>query len=616
MSTRREHWQRGDEGAVALIVAALALVLVGISALAVDLGFAFVQKQAIQKKTDFAALAGSLGDDLPVTAAGVVCNYGRAGLASDQAIKDVAAYLSEQPGGTDIDPIDLVDCDLADGEAGYGTFVSGSCTGGYCLTANPNQLTVVSQPKRVNFGLARVLGFDNVDVRGEATVEIKSPLQKTLPFYAFQPCDYGQQIVVQPTNGHAADSINLANETPTNPAILTSLVTDPATAPAQVPLNVADPADSLVINSSSTAATIANVTDVGFFLSGGTVDGPAPEIIGSGQFTISGSTITIPDLPTAVTSVEAIWYVRVKIGADWSPVFTGSGSNLTLRALPLTVGVPSLTCGQGSSSGNFGTISVPPTPTPAGINGNTEPVAYNIIKGLTHGLAAYKPADITSDKKCQYNPPNTKMWAQDGTNCIDAQQGVERNAAEWGFLTGFDTYTPGLLGDTSPAKFCPNNYPSGTTHVASFRGVNINNDLLTCYFTDDTVTVSQVSSPTYSLSGPVIDQSIYESPRFVSVPVLGAQPSSGSCCKYQIIAFRPGFLTEQPANATRVNGVVLNTYSGNTGSFNGLGYDHGQFNYMSIIFLNQAALPDPPLDPDGNYIPYTGTGVKQPMLVN
>ncbi len=95
---------RGEDGAVALIVAMLALVLVAISALAVDLGYAFAQKQAIQKRADFAALAGSFGDDLPMTAAGVVCNYGRAGRATDQAIIDVAAYLSEQPGGSDIVP--------------------------------------------------------------------------------------------------------------------------------------------------------------------------------------------------------------------------------------------------------------------------------------------------------------------------------------------------------------------------------------------------------------------------------------------------------------------------------------------------------------------------------
>ena len=99
MTSRRGGPSKGEEGAVALLVAMLALVLVAISALAVDLGYAYAQKQAIQKRAEFAALAGSFGDDLPMTAAGAFCNYGRAGLAADQAIKDVAAYLSEQPGG-------------------------------------------------------------------------------------------------------------------------------------------------------------------------------------------------------------------------------------------------------------------------------------------------------------------------------------------------------------------------------------------------------------------------------------------------------------------------------------------------------------------------------------
>jgi hypothetical protein len=35
-----------------------------------------------------------------------------------------------------------------------------------------------------------------------------------------------------------------------------------------------------------------------------------------------------------------------------------------------------------------------------------------------------------------------------------------------------------------------------------------------------------------------------------------------------------------------------------------------------VVFINQNALPDPPLDPAGKYIPYTGTGPKVPLLVN
>ena len=48
-------------------------------------------------------------------------------------------------------------------------FDPGPCVGGVCLTANTNQLSVISQPENVKFGLAAVFGVTDIDVRGEAT---------------------------------------------------------------------------------------------------------------------------------------------------------------------------------------------------------------------------------------------------------------------------------------------------------------------------------------------------------------------------------------------------------------------------------------------------------------
>jgi hypothetical protein len=496
---------------------------------------------------------------------------------------------------------------------------------------------VVSQPRRVDFGFATIMGFDAVDVTGQATVEIKSPLVRTLPFYAKNDCSYGNQTVAQPTNGQSVNGILLAHGTDTNAARLTSLTTNPVTVPAaNVPLNVTAPNDSLVVNAES--GTLAGVTAVGFFLSGTVSAGPQPVVIdntpsspvdATGQPTTFaepvGGAITIPHLPVAVTSVEAVWYVRVMIDGDWSPLSTGNGNNTVLRALPLTVGVPTLTCGQGSNAGNFGTLSVPPGSPPAtNINGSnkTQEIAYNLIYGLTHALAPFRPDQYTADKTCTASTPGARLWPADGTNCVDTETGgVDRAAAEMGLLMGINaSYPDGLLADPDPEEFCPNDFPSGTTHTTTMRGVTINNDVLTCFFTDPTTTVSQVSSQSYS--GPaVIDQRIYDSPRFVQVPIVSF-PGQGGSNKYQILAFRPGFITDQPPDATRASGVPVATPScsltGNsaTGACNGIAYDHGQLNSVNVVFLNVNALPNPPLDPEGGYIPYVGTGAKVPLLVN
>ena len=58
--------RRPDRGAVALMTALLAVVLVSIAALGVDLGNAMNRKQLTQNNSDYAALAGANG--LPSTA--------------------------------------------------------------------------------------------------------------------------------------------------------------------------------------------------------------------------------------------------------------------------------------------------------------------------------------------------------------------------------------------------------------------------------------------------------------------------------------------------------------------------------------------------------------------
>lgn len=617
---------RDESGAIAVMVGVMALLLVSVAALAVDLGHAYVQKQAIQKRADFAALAGAVEDNLPMTAAGAMCEYGRAALAGDQAIIDTAAYLSETPGGTTVLAGDLVDCDLADGEAGYGTFRSDSaCVGGVCLAANQNQLSVISQPRTVEFGLARVMGFDNVDVRGQATVEIKTPLQKTLPLYAFTGCDYGSNTISQPTNGQSSTGVTLAAGSDKNTYISEDTL-------AVTPASTTSP-PTVQLNSTTTTITIAGnrldkVIEVGFFRSSATPPAPVrlakQSVAVPDGFTVAADAKSLTfTVPSSVTDVQDIWFIRLygpnggqaTAPNEWTPVEkTGNADKSSnLAALPVSVGNATLSCSQGSTSGNFGTLDLfnSSSGAPAGQDDN---IAYNIAYGLQYGLATYPKAYWTPLLyECVEGQDGVaKTWPQEGTNCVGTKPGLPSNAARQGLVTGIGSGNGALLKDPTSDELCPFDHPTGTTHVdVAPTGQTISDDVLTCYFLNDTVTVADVSSSLYS-GGVVIDQAIYQSARFVSVPVLGARPAQGSSTKYEIVEFRPGFITGQSPSATRANPFPVAPTTDNGLVWSG----SNQLMSVNVIFLNTKALANPPLDPDGGYIPYTGSGPKLPLLVN
>jgi hypothetical protein len=592
--------RRDDAGAVAIVVAIAAVLLMGMAALAVDIGQAYVVKREVQKRTDFAALAGGHGDNLPTPATTGTCPYGPRGAASDQAVKDVAAYYGTEASNSAVTASQLVDCTTANGEVLYGSFTYTNLNStGISVAYDKTKLTVISPNSNVDFAFAPAMDqdLDDVDVNAVATVQIGSRGLNTVPLYAFTGCDYGGQTLVQPNNGHAAADVLLANGADSNVARLSGLATNPSTVPAQVPLDVTAPDDSLIINGTS----FSGVTKVGFFESGTSGPGPAPVEIDNTQFSVNaGNTqIAVPHLPTGVTGTQSFWYVRVFIAGSvnkWSPVTTGSGSGLVLNALPLRVGEPTLTCGQGSSGGNFGRLLVEHSQGPNGQNDN---VAYNIAAGLEHGLTEFPNA--ASNWLCTASSPGAKMWPTEGTNCVDTRTGMALDSAQDGFIDGVDT-KPGLLTKVGAGTGCA---ADGVPATRVFGMKTINNDTLSCFFTNDTTQVGDINGASYS-GPPVLSAAIYDSPRFSLVPVLGVQPSNGGSNRYQIVGFRPSFITDQSNAATRTTPATAT---------NGITGPAGSLESLQVIFINEGALPPLP-DLGGPLIPYTGSGHKILRLMN
>ena len=346
------------------MVGLLSVLLLSMAALGTDLGQAWAQKRQIQGGSDMATLAGAgiSGNDLPAPSVGKVCSYGTGALATDPASIDVARYLASKSYSPTLAPAavpaatvsamatQLTDCNVQNGEVFYGQPSFNKATGTWSNVYNKNQLSLVSPPSRVDFGFARILGFNGVNVVGQSTVEIRSPKFSALPFYAFNGCDYGPQTLQQPNNGHSASAVMLYKPSDNAVATLTSI--SPVSYPVDTSGTVSEP---LVINGSG----FTNVTQVGFFESGNGVDGPPPVTISQPAFTItSNNKITIPDLPDqtrGVSGVQEFWYIRVMIGGKWSTYSVDSSGNV-VNAPMLTIGDPPLLCGQGSSSGNFGTL--------------------------------------------------------------------------------------------------------------------------------------------------------------------------------------------------------------------------------------------------------------------
>lgn len=595
--------RRDESGAVAIMFGLLAVMLMAIAALGVDIGNEVNRHTVTQTQADFAALAG--GDQMTdvgavgSTVPSAVVNAVVVALNNNQPQDDNPAVQSCVKTNSCVKASDLTDSDMTNGDVRF-------TAAGLQVTA-PNHL--------VSFGMARIMGFQGKNVTAQATVQVYSPGEHVLPYYAAQGCDFGTQTISQPTNGLDATTINLNNPgPPNNSALETQLVTTPASpagsagVPYPVPNNT-----PLEIDGSG----FGSVNMVGFFESGGSSVGPPPLTLPVNGSMISngGSKIVIPDISTANLSQDA-WYVRVSTdgGTTWSAVGVGSPKT-TLNALPLSVGSPNLVCATGSQTGNFGTLDLPYSSPPAP-SGTGDNVAYNIAAGLQHHIIPFKGA--TSPYTCDKNggTPGSFMWPSDTTNCIPTQTGsVSGDDAYSGLV---DPQWPGAAASTVKGllrNVTTGGCGGGAPATTLFNNKLVNNDTLSCFFTDDAAlagtTIGDVDNKNYTLSQPAFSSSIWLSPRFVWIPVITG-PSCGNCTDYEIISFRPAFITSQVNSATKTSPLPSCTNTDCNGLT--LGQNGHSVAPLRVVLLNIASIPAPPSG--GPVSPYNGIGPPIVRLIN
>lgn len=583
-----------ERGAVALIYALLAVVLLGVAALSVDLGNGIARRSDVQGQADFAALsaAPALGTRASGAVPDGVLDIVRTELNNNRVLNDNGSCRDEAPCvGSNAQ---LVDGNLANGEARFCSGLNAPASG--CRKAG---LQVIAPSARVNFGFAGIFGAEAMNVQGSATVALKSPMGP-IPLYAVAGCDYGRQTLTDPASGQVTPVVPpLAFPLDDNGAELTSL---------SVPQ----------VNSNATgvrltvdASRLDHITRVGFFRETSlltpnfeTVDvevdaqnSTVPVDTGNAAGTV---TVTIP---LAVTGVDDVWWVRLYSNdqaannrrEEWSPM---------LEALPLRVGAAILECTAGSTDGNFGSLSLERTD----VTSVNDQLAKNIIDlQLPTSLKANPAAIIAECFPGIESPPITGDVAvitdlpnpgqTPGTNCVSTDTGLPASAATAGFVTGVGG-TPGRLRNEPTRAGCS---PTGGNGNASLTlqstTYSINNDTLSCFFTNDTTRIMDITQAGYS-GGAVLDPAIFDSPRFFLVPVLAVAPLSGGSNRYWVVDFRPAFLTDEDGLAER------DTPTTGT-SENGLHVEQNQVKSIKVVFFNFEALPN---SSNGAVQDYIGVG--------
>ena len=564
----RRKTTKDETGAVAVMFALMATVILAMAALAIDVGQVYAKRASLQSAVDQAVLAAAA--ELDGTN---VCTPA----AIDAAKKYLVRNWIDQGG----DPKVVADIDLtANNVDAYGR-------GDGYMKCTKWTVELTSPTAAVNLGLAKAVipdaeeGNDKrgrIHVPAKAVAEVRSPRLAGIPFYATSACSNGRQVLSNDSHGHTTPPpVPLTPSSATlNGATITSI------SPTSTPTGTA--ISNLVINGTGFTST----TTVGFTTSSGD---HVEVAVGSGATLNSASKITIATVPAGVTNLQDLWYVRVLKGGNWS----ANDGNATSGVKILTVGDEKLYC-LNSTTGNFGSLAIGRTPSPT----PSDLIYYNVALGVDHELSTM-PGAPSAPNLCA-GETGAVTAPIDGQNCVETDTGLPANALEEGMITG--TSPPGRLRVPGTSPCTPSN--------VSYASYSLNDDVLTCFFTDSSVRVGDVSKADY-VGEPVISPSIFDSPRFVWVPIIESPPTGKKSVSIQ--GFKPGFITDQPDTATKSSpwtwagsGTIPNGFSFQTASGT-------KVREMRVVFIHPNALPSGS-SATGDEVAYRGTGAKVIVLVD
>lgn len=566
--------RRSEEGAVAVLVTVCVLVLLGFSAMAVDLGNAWAQKQQTQTQADLAATAASRslrasGDPLAdcASARAIALEYLRKNSTYSQDDGATAAWTATQ---------------LGDGNSANGEVT--------CPTRN--RVRVVSPPSLVQFALAGALGPESTNVAAAAAAEIRSP-GAVAPLWLPMDCTKGLQWADVPSGPSTPPAPTSSYTVPTPPG--TGTHTLRTLSPALIGQTTA--ATSLVVTTNNDWPA-ASTTGTVVFTNGSTevarVAGVAARAASGGR-----KSLTL-NVPLAVTNAPAQYEVWV--------IASSTGKYSARFGTKFVVQNPAVIPACGKDSGNFHKLDSP-RPTDGDSPNAHDLIMRNIALGLDHEITQFDPVSaIPSDGICASGSSgnNPVPYARvdrlplpaDPPNCILTETGGSGNGITEGFIQGGSrpagTFSGKLYtAPTSPA--CGSSRP-GLTYLGL---PNANNDALSCFIPSG-VSMAQIVSGT---SGPVLDDDIYKSPRFMWMPIVHDDDFTGT--KFEALSgFVPAFITDERQTA--------GSYA--TTATNGVYFKANKVDGVAVIAFSPNSLPAT-VPPGGTTSPYVGTGPQIVSLV-
>lgn len=587
-----------QSGAVAIMVALMAVVLMLVAAMSVDLGNAWARGRSVQKQADLAAIgAGSL---LPMSPT-----------STGHTPADIAARAADllntnaAQGQVATTATDLLDADVSNGSLAF--FDKDGST---CVDKCP-RMRLTPPASWVEFGLAGMVS-DGVSVVRSATVEVYSelpPMDKVVPLWLPYGCGYGpvdadtDQGGPTPTVTLSPDPASSDTTEPTTEAATpipitplgthTLTGTDPITVVAGGSVTISNYTIG-DLDSNTAKASIRMVSPDGTRY----IEYAASSSVPHGQLTVQTFTVS-----TEVTDTPGTWSVYAMAQASGSGKAAEYSSNslqLTVTGTPPTTAAPDPTDSPSASAsptsvpvgcvgqdrGNFGQMA-----SPRKDSVNQEALAMNMAVGLDHLVVPFDTQAHTPQKECaDKNGNNVIAGAQlddasvDGNNCIIADSGNDGPAFFQGLVTGINGH-PGRIAAVN-----------GTTRSTGcgqadtiVGGVTINNDVLSSYLKSG-YTLGDISGT--AASPEMLDQEILNSPRFVWLPMVLANDRAQQ--GYQpIIDYVAGFITDE------VNGCDETASNGVTTSGNSL-------KSIRLFAFNKNALNVSDRSPNHHYNPTIG----------
>lgn len=558
MISRWRTGSRNERGAIAIVVALVAVTLFGVAGLAVDLGNAWARKRAVQRQVDVSALGA--GWMLPMTATN------KASIAAE-----VAKYLDDADnhavGQTSVTGPQLINNDPADGEVYFqnddGTPCSDKCT----------QMRVLAPQAKVDFGFAAAIGFHDVEVQRTATVRIVSelpPRQKSIPFWLPTGCGYG------PTQADTTQGGTQPSPSPT--ATPTATPTGTPTSEPRFQPSSGDVGPHSLSGAAVTEVGYLGVTWVnGYSVSGlgggvkkvtiraypptGTayVDFAAQTVTNNGNGSLPSFQVSSAD----VTKIPGDWWVWVI--AEKNNSMTYSSNHLVIRVTggpaPTVTDTPTPTAEPsgvpvgcvGQDRGNFGQLDS------ARKEGGSKQTRFarNLALGIDHTLVPYVFAEGMHEQKQCDDPGAPLPYVQldnvsrNGNNCIVGDTGNDGPKTYDGLVAGLGDGTPGRLDVANGHTTCP------SRSDLNLGGHVVNNDVLSCFLRGG-ATLADISK-TSGVSQSMIDPDVMKSPRFVWLPVVYASDRAQKSFQ-PIRQFVPGFITDetQVSAASSSNGLDIN----------------------------------------------------------